>query len=114
MRPIDPKLNARQAEMTPRGSAFGRARVTRVAAPGETVAVRSGTAATTEERTVVGTRPGVRVDELAKRAIDVVASAAMLALLSPLIFALAIAVKLDSRGPAFYGCRRVGVGGREF
>src|SRR5262245_17072460 len=38
----------------------------------------------------------------------------MLVLLSPLILILAITIKLDSRGPVFYGCRRVGIFGREF
>ena len=62
----------------------------------------------------MGTGPGVRFDEVAKRTIDVLASAALLAVLSPLVVALAIAVKLESRGRVFYGCRRVGLGGREF
>jgi lipopolysaccharide/colanic/teichoic acid biosynthesis glycosyltransferase len=35
-------------------------------------------------------------------------------LLTPLVLVLAVAIKLDSRGPVFYRCRRVGLRGREF
>jgi lipopolysaccharide/colanic/teichoic acid biosynthesis glycosyltransferase len=49
-----------------------------------------------------------------KRASDVVVAAVALALLAPLIVAIAAAIKVDSRGSAFYRCRRVGRGGREF
>jgi lipopolysaccharide/colanic/teichoic acid biosynthesis glycosyltransferase len=37
----------------------------------------------------------------------------VLVLLAPLLVGLAIAVKLESRGPVFYRCRRVGFRGRE-
>lgn len=43
-----------------------------------------------------------------KRLMDLVASLAGLAALSPLLLAIAIAVKLDSKGPAFFGHERVG------
>jgi lipopolysaccharide/colanic/teichoic acid biosynthesis glycosyltransferase len=49
-----------------------------------------------------------------KRAFDVGVAALLLALAAPLIVVLAVAVKLDSKGPAFFRCRRVGFGGREF
>jgi lipopolysaccharide/colanic/teichoic acid biosynthesis glycosyltransferase len=49
-----------------------------------------------------------------KRAFDVAVAALLLALAAPLILVLAVAVKLDSRGPAFFRCRRVGIGAREF
>jgi exopolysaccharide biosynthesis polyprenyl glycosylphosphotransferase len=49
-----------------------------------------------------------------KRALDLLASAAALALLSPLLVVLAIAIKLDSAGPIFYVSRRVGKKGRIF
>lgn len=42
-----------------------------------------------------------------KRAFDIFASAFMLILLSPLFLILAIAIKLDSRGPVFYRQTRV-------
>ena len=49
-----------------------------------------------------------------KRAMDVLLSAAGLALLSPVLLACATAIKLDSPGPALYRQVRVGRGGREF
>jgi len=49
-----------------------------------------------------------------KRTLDVVFSSMVLILLSPLLLAIAIAVKLDSRGPVFYVSERVGKKGRVF
>jgi lipopolysaccharide/colanic/teichoic acid biosynthesis glycosyltransferase len=49
-----------------------------------------------------------------KRAFDVVAASLGLAMTSPLIVAAAIAVKLESKGPAFYSGPRVGRDGRVF
>ena len=49
-----------------------------------------------------------------KRAFDLVGSSVLIVLLSPVILAAAIAVKLDSRGPLFYRQTRVGRLGREF
>jgi lipopolysaccharide/colanic/teichoic acid biosynthesis glycosyltransferase len=46
--------------------------------------------------------------------LDVVAAATLLLVLFPLILVVAVAIKLDSRGPAFYRCRRTGFRGREF
>jgi exopolysaccharide biosynthesis polyprenyl glycosylphosphotransferase len=45
---------------------------------------------------------------------DRLVSAFFLLLFSPVILVLAIAIKLDSRGPVFFHQRRVGRGGREF
>lgn len=50
----------------------------------------------------------------AKRAFDVVASAAALALLSPLFVAIAVAIAVESPGPVFFRQRRVGLNGRAF
>ncbi|MFM7069079.1 MAG: sugar transferase [Actinomycetes bacterium] len=50
----------------------------------------------------------------AKRAFDVVASAILLLLTSPVFIACALAVKLTSRGPVFFRQVRVGIGGRPF
>jgi lipopolysaccharide/colanic/teichoic acid biosynthesis glycosyltransferase/ADP-glucose pyrophosphorylase len=50
----------------------------------------------------------------AKRAIDVVASAIILVLLSPVLLAVALAVKLDSPGPIFFRQIRCGLRGKEF
>jgi len=58
--------------------------------------------------------PSVTFGEPIERAIDIGAALLLLVLLSPLILVVVVAVKLESRGPAFYGCRRVGVDGREF
>jgi len=49
-----------------------------------------------------------------KRVIDVVLSSIALLLASPVLIVIAIAVKLDSRGPAFYCAPRVGKKGRKF
>jgi exopolysaccharide biosynthesis polyprenyl glycosylphosphotransferase len=53
-------------------------------------------------------------DRVTKRAFDVVIGGAAFLLLSPLMAALALAVRLDSPGPAFYGPSRVGENGRLF
>jgi lipopolysaccharide/colanic/teichoic acid biosynthesis glycosyltransferase len=47
------------------------------------------------------------------RLLDVLVSGVALLLLSVLIIVVALAIKLESRGPVFYRCRRVGLGGRE-
>lgn len=52
--------------------------------------------------------------EATQRVLDVLISGTILLLLLPLLALVALAIKLDSRGPAFYGCRRVGLAGREF
>ena len=49
-----------------------------------------------------------------KRTFDIVASFLMLLLLSPVFLALAIAVKLDSKGPIIFRQERVGKGGKPF
>jgi exopolysaccharide biosynthesis polyprenyl glycosylphosphotransferase len=49
-----------------------------------------------------------------KRAIDVVMSAAGLVFLTPVLAAIAVAIKLDSRGPVFYRNERVGRNGTTF
>ncbi|HEX6750220.1 MAG TPA: sugar transferase [Longimicrobium sp.] len=50
----------------------------------------------------------------AKRAFDLAAAAAGVVALSPLLLSVALAVKLDSRGPLFYRGERIGLGGRRF
>ena len=49
-----------------------------------------------------------------KRAMDLVLGAIALLVLLPIGVAIALAVVADSSGPAIYGARRVGRGGREF
>ncbi len=51
---------------------------------------------------------------LLKRVLDMVFSTLVLILLSPLMLVIAIAVKLDSRGPVFYSSERIGKKGRVF
>ena len=49
-----------------------------------------------------------------KRLFDIVVSALILLILSPLFLLLALAIKLDSRGPVFYRQVRVGRYGQDF
>lgn len=49
-----------------------------------------------------------------KRGLDIVFSSLLLFLCSPVLLAIAIAIKLDSRGPVFYTSERVGKKGRVF
>jgi exopolysaccharide biosynthesis polyprenyl glycosylphosphotransferase len=51
---------------------------------------------------------------IAKRAIDVVVSSIALLLLSPVLFAIAIAIRLTSTGPVFFKQERLGLGKRHF
>lgn len=61
-----------------------------------------------------GFSAGQRLSGIAKRLFDIVASALLLALTAPIILIGAIAVKLESKGPAFYKQSRVGLYGEEF
>jgi Undecaprenyl-phosphate galactose phosphotransferase WbaP len=49
-----------------------------------------------------------------KRALDLVGTVIGGVLVSPLVFAIAVLIKLDSPGPAFYAHRRVGAAGEHF
>ena len=49
-----------------------------------------------------------------KRSFDILASAAGLLVISPVLIAAAIAIKFDTRGPVFFKQARHGRGGREF
>jgi lipopolysaccharide/colanic/teichoic acid biosynthesis glycosyltransferase len=49
-----------------------------------------------------------------RRAFDITAAGAAILLLAPLLIAVAVAVRLDSRGPALFRQRRVGFHQREF
>jgi exopolysaccharide biosynthesis polyprenyl glycosylphosphotransferase len=50
----------------------------------------------------------------AKRVLDVIGSALLIAILAPVMLAIAIAIKLDSRGPVFFRQRRAGRGNTSF
>src|SRR5690348_9970295 len=52
--------------------------------------------------------------EFSKRALDVAASLSLLALLSPLLLAIAVGVKLTSPGPVLFRQKRLGRGGTTF
>jgi lipopolysaccharide/colanic/teichoic acid biosynthesis glycosyltransferase len=54
------------------------------------------------------------LDPFLRRTMDVAAAAAGLALLSPLLLAVALAIKLSDGGPALYRARRVGKDGAPF
>jgi len=56
----------------------------------------------------------VRAQLPVKRCLDIVGGSLGLALLSPVLAAIAIAVRLDSRGPVFYRWNVVGLRGRLF
>ncbi|MBI3974017.1 MAG: sugar transferase [Chloroflexi bacterium] len=54
------------------------------------------------------------IDRAVKRVFDLVIAGASLVILFPLLAIIAIAVKLDSPGPIFFGPLRVGENGRQF
>lgn len=64
-------------------------------------------ASTADPRSRLGSR-------IAKRAFDVVVSAAALVVISPLLLVLAILIKVGSRGPVFYRGVRIGRDGKPF
>ncbi len=68
----------------------------------------------------IGLRPvlaggrNVTVELAIKRTMDVAISAVLLVFLSPFLLALALAVRLSSKGPVLYTCHWVGQEGRRF
>jgi exopolysaccharide biosynthesis polyprenyl glycosylphosphotransferase len=54
------------------------------------------------------------VDFLLKRTFDVVGAVLLLFFASPVLLAIALAIKLSSRGPVFYASIRPGIGGQPF
>ena len=61
-----------------------------------------------------GFSSGLMLSAMFKRAFDIVASLLLLLLTLPLIVATAIAIKMESKGPAFYRQRRVGLYNESF
>ncbi|MDQ4419525.1 TIGR03013 family PEP-CTERM/XrtA system glycosyltransferase [Sphingobium sp. DEHP117] len=61
-----------------------------------------------------GFSSGRRLSTVSKRFFDLSVSAILLLLTAPLIVLAALLVKLDSKGPAFYRQKRVGLYGQEF
>ncbi len=55
-----------------------------------------------------------RARQVAKRTFDILSSALLLLIASPIMLLTVIAIKLDSRGSVLYSQERVGLGGRSF
>jgi len=68
----------------------------------------------TRERSLALKAGGRQVVVALRRAFDIVFSLALILLFSPILVAVTIAVRLDSRGPAFFRQRRVGYREKEF
>jgi exopolysaccharide biosynthesis polyprenyl glycosylphosphotransferase len=62
----------------------------------------------------IGAKPLNQVSRAAKRGLDFLGSLLLLILLSPVLLAIAIAIKIDSRGPVFFLQTRMGRGQRPF
>jgi lipopolysaccharide/colanic/teichoic acid biosynthesis glycosyltransferase len=58
--------------------------------------------------------PLVAGHALRKRAFDVLVASALVLVLAPLLALVALLVRIDSRGPVLFHCRRIGFGGRAF
>jgi exopolysaccharide biosynthesis polyprenyl glycosylphosphotransferase len=69
-----------------------------------------------EGMTVLGVNPPVlpRSSRFLKRTTDIVGALTVLVLAAPLFAVIALAVKLDSRGPVFFRQERIGLWGRRF
>jgi lipopolysaccharide/colanic/teichoic acid biosynthesis glycosyltransferase len=61
-----------------------------------------------------GGEGGAQVSAFAVRMVDLIVSAVLLVVLLPVVVLTAAVVKLDSRGPVFFRCRRVGFRGAQF
>jgi exopolysaccharide biosynthesis polyprenyl glycosylphosphotransferase len=66
--------------------------------------------------TVLGVNPPVlaRTSRWEKRAVDIVGAFTLLVLSAPLLAIIAIAIKLDTRGPVLFRQTRIGKGGKRF
>jgi exopolysaccharide biosynthesis polyprenyl glycosylphosphotransferase len=62
----------------------------------------------------IGAPPLTHASRFAKRGLDIVGSAFLLALLSPLLLAISIAIVIDSRGPVLFRQERAGRGQKPF
>lgn len=61
-----------------------------------------------------GFSSGRRLSSIAKRLFDITASALLLLLTAPVILLFALLIKLESKGPAFYRQKRVGLFGQPY
>jgi lipopolysaccharide/colanic/teichoic acid biosynthesis glycosyltransferase len=62
------------------------------------------------ERPVILPAPTARISDVAIRVLDLLGACLLLLILSPLLLVVAVAIKLDSRGPVIFWQRRVGRG----
>jgi exopolysaccharide biosynthesis polyprenyl glycosylphosphotransferase len=62
----------------------------------------------------IGAPPLTKTSRIAKRLLDVVVASAILIVLSPILLLIAIAIKIDSRGPVFFRQVRAGRGDTRF
>ena len=67
-----------------------------------------------EEQIEVRRSPLDVAADIAKRAADIVGAMVLLVLTAPVLILIAIAIRVDSRGPALFAHRRLGRGGRHF
>jgi lipopolysaccharide/colanic/teichoic acid biosynthesis glycosyltransferase len=73
-----------------------------------------GTSAVSEPRLAVVQSSDLRGDGPVRRLVDVALSSVAVLAVSPILLLIAVAVKLDSSGPALYSQTRVGRHGKEF
>lgn len=59
-------------------------------------------------------RGGLIVKPMLKRIVDILLSGIAMVILAPLFVLLAVAIRVDSRGPSLFRQERVGLGGRTF
>jgi exopolysaccharide biosynthesis polyprenyl glycosylphosphotransferase len=62
----------------------------------------------------IGAPPLNKASRIAKRGLDILISVTILTVLSPILLVVAVAIKLDSRGPIFFRQTRAGRGETEF
>lgn len=102
----------RKGERTTRASGAIALETTRAANPAEVFPLELVDAAALPGE---ASRPlELRLLQAAKRLLDMVCAAALLILLSPLLIAVAIAIRLESPGSPFFAHRRLGRDGRHF
>ncbi|HET7224823.1 MAG TPA: sugar transferase [Candidatus Eisenbacteria bacterium] len=104
--------SARRAALAAAGPKFVEANYSRRALGQHLCAIVDEVLAKARGRAVTP-RPG-GLYRAARRVVDVVVSAALLIVLSPVLAAIAIAVRRESPGPALFRQRRVGRGSAEF
>ncbi|EOR28262.1 capsular polysaccharide biosynthesis protein [Clostridium sartagoforme AAU1] len=67
-----------------------------------------------EQEIIVIERKESALYNIAKRALDIIASTLGLIILSPILLIVAILIKLESKGPAIFSQKRIGLNKKEF